>query len=435
MEAEVVRTDYLTELSVLYEISSIPTSLILPDELGRLVLDKATRLLGAPVVLLYRWEGDDRAPRFWAARGVQVAEVEALSPQREAIARALDEGQAVTLEGIDTVRALGVLPANYPARQGLCLSIRARASVRALLCAFRLTNSPFTRTELALFGVLADKAGTALENIRLFTEAERRYRELQREVAERKRAEETLARQAEELARSNAELRQFTYVASHHLQEPLRMVTSYTQLLAKHYQGKLDADADEFIRYAVDGAKRMRTLIHDLLAYFQVDARAKDFAPADCEAILERVLSNLRVAIEESDVVVTHEPLPTVMANATQLTQVFQHLIDNGLKFRGDLLPEIHIGAECNDGEWLFSVRDNGIGIERQYLERIFTIFQQLHIGEKYPGTGIGLAICKKIVERHGGRIWVESELGQGSTSYFTIPDRGSIISHEHSLE
>jgi len=241
----------------------------------------------------------------------------------------------------------------------------------------------------------------------------------------RKRAEEALAQKAQELARSNADLQHFAYIASHDLQEPLRMVSSYLQLLERRYKEQLDTDAREFIAYAVDGATRMQALINALLSYSRVGTRGKPFEPTDCSMILERALDNLKVAIEESNAVVTHDPLPTVMADDVQLTQVFQNLIGNAVKFHGERPPQVHIGARRGKGEWIFSVRDNGIGIDPQHFERIFMIFQRLHSQDEYPGAGIGLAVCKKIVERHGGRIWVESQPGEGSTFYFTIPDRG----------
>ncbi|MBI4662825.1 MAG: PAS domain-containing protein [Verrucomicrobia bacterium] len=249
------------------------------------------------------------------------------------------------------------------------------------------------------------------------------------DVTERKRAEEALAQKAEELARSNAELEQFAYVASHDLQEPLRMVASYTQLLARRYQEKLGADALEFIQYAVDGANRMQQLINDLLAYSRVGSKGKEFGKVDCAVILGQAIANLREAIEASAALVTNDDLPTVSGDATQLVQLLQNLISNALKFHGSDAPRVHVSAALRDRpgaaeekDWLFSVRDNGIGIDPQYSERIFVIFQRLHTQAQYPGTGIGLAICRKIVERHGGRIWVDSQLGQGATFFFTIP-------------
>jgi PAS domain S-box-containing protein len=246
-----------------------------------------------------------------------------------------------------------------------------------------------------------------------------------RDVTERKRAEEELKRYATELERSNEELQQFAYVASHDLQEPLRMVASYTQLLSKRYHGKLDPDADEFIGYAVDGAKRMQQLINDLLAYSRVGSRGQPFQPTDTQAVLDEALRNLQAAIAESVGAITHDPLPTVLADKAQLGQLFQNLLGNAIKYRGEEQPVVHVGAERRDGQWRFSVRDNGIGIAPEHHERIFAIFQRLHSQSEYPGTGIGLAICKRIVERHGGRIWVESEVGHGSTFYFTLPDGG----------
>ena len=245
-------------------------------------------------------------------------------------------------------------------------------------------------------------------------------------INERKQAEAALARQAQELARSNVELEQFAYVASHDLQEPLRMVRSYVQLLERRYKNKLDADADEFIAYAVDGAARMQTLINDLLAYSRIGTQGKTPHPTNCAEVLERVLANLSIAIEESEAVVMYDALPTVLADEVQLSQLFQNLIGNAIKFRGEATPKIQVGTERKDGEWLFWVRDNGIGIAPEYYHRLFMIFQRLHSRDEYPGTGIGLAICKKIVERHGGRIWVESVgvPGKGTTFYFSLPDR-----------
>lgn len=243
-----------------------------------------------------------------------------------------------------------------------------------------------------------------------------------RDITERKRTEKKLKQIMAELERSNAELEEFAYVTSHDLQEPLRMVSSYLQLLERRYQGRLDSEADEFIAYAVDGATRMRDMINDLLDYSRVDTRGKHFEPTDCEAVLDRTLENLKMVVEESGAVVSHDPLPTVMADNVQLIQLFQNLIGNAIKFCGKEPPRIHILAEQKGKEWVFSVRDNGIGIDPEYAERIFQIFQRLHSRKEYPGTGIGLAICRRIVERHGGHIWVKSQPGTGSTFYFTIP-------------
>ena len=279
--------------------------------------------------------------------------------------------------------------------------------------------------------------------------------------------------QRQELTRSNAELEQFAHIASHDLQEPLRMVISYLQLLERRYQGKLDRDADEFIDYAIDGAVRMQTLIQALLSYARVSSRKQPFGAVDCEIVFQDAISNLHVAIRDSEAIISHDPFPTVWGDATQLTQVFQNLIGNALKFRQELSPKIHVGVQpikleadepnsitstqltidlnlsvttetiLTPTAWCFAVADNGIGIESQYLDRIFAIFQRLHTRVTYPGTGIGLAICKKIVELHGGTIWVESKpvtsesvLTQslavqpesyGSIFYFTIPAVDSI--------
>jgi PAS domain S-box-containing protein len=245
------------------------------------------------------------------------------------------------------------------------------------------------------------------------------------DITERKLAEQALLRRTEELKRSNTELEQFAYVASHDLQEPLRMVSSYMQLLSRRYKGKLDSNADEFIAFAVDGAKRMQQLINDMLAFSRVATRGHEFKPVEADAALRQALLNLKAAIEESHANVTFDPLPVVNADSGQLTQLFQNLIGNAIKFRCQEPPRVHVSAERRAKEWVFSVRDNGIGIEPQHLERIFVIFQRLHAASEFPGTGLGLAISKKIAERHGGRLWVTSEPGAGSVFYFSIPVEG----------
>jgi PAS domain S-box-containing protein len=243
-----------------------------------------------------------------------------------------------------------------------------------------------------------------------------------RDITKRKRAEAHLLQKVEELNRSNEELEQFAYIASHDLQEPLRMVASYTQLLSRRYKGKLDSDADEFISFAVDGASRMERLIKDLLAYSRVGTETKDLLDTSSEEALQQALINLRGAVEESDAQVTHDPLPIVVADEMQLIQLFQNLVGNAIKYQNPGIPRVHISA-ARDSEkrWKFSVQDNGLGIDSQYFEKIFGMFQRLHKREEFEGTGVGLAICKKIVERHGGSISVESQLGHGSTFCFVL--------------
>jgi PAS domain S-box-containing protein len=248
-----------------------------------------------------------------------------------------------------------------------------------------------------------------------------------RDISVRKQAEELLLQKMRELNRSNEELGQFAYVASHDLQEPLRMVASYTTLLSRRYKGKLDADADEFIAFAVDGASRMQRLIQDLLAYSRIGSTGKQLSETCSELALKRTLEILHGGIEDSGAIVTHDPLPLVMADELQLLQLFQNLVGNAIKYHRAGVPRVHIsasresGSRDGDSRWLFSVRDNGLGIDPQYFERIFGMFQRLHKREEFAGTGIGLAICKKIVERHGGTISVESQPGQGSRFSFSL--------------
>ena len=245
-----------------------------------------------------------------------------------------------------------------------------------------------------------------------------------RDITERKESDQHLAKTVEELKRSNDDLQQFAYVSSHDLQEPLRMVSSYTQLLAKRYKGRLDSDADEFIAFAVDGCNRMQGLIQDLLAYARAGTNEKKLREVSSENALQKALINLRAAITQSGAVVTHDALPAITTDETQFTQIFQNLVGNAIKYRRAEVPRVHVSAARNDSnEWTFSVRDNGLGIDPQYFERIFVLFQRLHGRDEFEGTGIGLAVCKRIVERLRGKIWVESQLEKGSTFYFTLPD------------
>jgi PAS domain S-box-containing protein len=246
-----------------------------------------------------------------------------------------------------------------------------------------------------------------------------------RDITERKKTEEELRRLLDELKRSNVELEQFAYIASHDLQEPLRMISSYTELIANRYRGRLDSDADEFIEYIVDGTSHMKTLLNDLLTYSRVGRRTEPFSIVDLGSAFDSAVKNLKTVIDENHAVITREDLPAVLADRVQMVQVLQNLISNAIKFRGNEPPGVHVSADHGEKEWTVRVRDNGIGIDPRYYDKLFIIFKRLHSREEYPGTGIGLATCKKIVERHGGRIWAESEPGKGSTFCFTIKDRG----------
>ncbi len=244
-----------------------------------------------------------------------------------------------------------------------------------------------------------------------------------RDITERKQAEDERQRFTEELERSNIDFQQFAYVASHDLQEPLRMISSYLQLIERRYKDKLDADANDFINFAVDGAKRLQTLIIGLLEYSRIGTHGKPFGEVNIKNVLDRLLMDIELHINETGAVVEYGPMPVITADGTQISRLFQNLIQNSIKFKRDgVQPHITISAEKNGTGYVFCVRDNGIGIEKQYFNRVFTIFQRLHSRDEYPGTGIGLSLCKRIVERHGGKIWIESQLGEGSSIFFSLP-------------
>jgi signal transduction histidine kinase len=320
---------------------------------------------------------------------------------------------AVLQEGCDVILASGTLSGREPAR------------------ALRLLSESGTDTPFVVIGEAPDggePGGTADGRLaglgpliaRAIAEKVMRAQKARME-AELSRSREYYRRLAEELARSNKDLEDFAYVASHDLQEPLRMVSSYAELLAERYMGRLGPDADEFIGFITEGVGRMQVLIRDLLAYSRVSTRSRDFVSTDSGTVFEKALDNLRAAILESGVSVTRGALPVVQADPGQLAQVFQNLIGNSIKFRRAEAPFVRVAAEESAGEWTFSVADNGIGIDPQYHQCIFNLFNRLHTTQEYGGTGIGLAVCKKIVERHGGRTWVESTAGEGSTFHFTI--------------
>ena len=286
-------------------------------------------------------------------------------------------------------------------KSGVFLPVKSSEGIIGVLDIISLEADHFTPERVNALTAIGGGLGMLLENARLY---------------------DLLEHHADELARSNADLQQFAYVASHDLQEPLRMVTTYMQILEEEYKGQLSADADRYIKYAVDGATRMGDLIDGLLGLSRVNTQKVQPVPTDCNELVGQVIADLGQVIEESGAVVTSGDLPVVSGDSTQLGQLFQNLISNGIKFRGDAPARVHVEAQERGGEWVFSVRDNGIGIAPRHRERIFQMFQRLHTRAEYPGTGIGLAICYKIVQSHGGRIWVESSVGEGSTFYFTIP-------------
>ncbi|MEH1897039.1 MAG: GAF domain-containing protein [Nostoc sp.] len=395
------------------------------DEILQTTVIEVQKLLQADRVLIFRLETDGSGTVIQEAvlPGWPLILGENLNDKcfKEQYIERYRRGRVSAIEDIE---AAHIQPCHreflqqFAVRANLVVPILVRDGIWGLLLAHQCAAPrQWNNFETELLQQLANQIGIALSQAQL----------LEKET-----------QQSQELVRSNAELEQFAYVASHDLQEPLRMVTSYLQLLERRYKNQLDANADQFITYAVDGARRMQTLINDLLNYSRVSTRGQPFKLVDCDVILRSAIANLQIAIADRKAIVTHDPLPKVMADTTQLTQVFQNLIGNAIKFCQNQQPQIHIGvAKPNanlDGEnlnsipsvdeWLFWICDNAIGLESQYAERIFIIFQRLHGRDKYPGTGIGLAICKKIIERHGGRIWVESKPGQGSTFYFTIPDR-----------
>ncbi len=392
-------------------------------------------LLGLMVLLLggffgFIWRDlakrhrDEEALRASDARfrGVLDSAPDAMLITDEAGAIQIVNAQAETLFGHSrgefAGRRLGDLLLLREATEGDGAMPAARENDGAYL-QFKALASKYdgVRKDGSLFPVETSRSPLEVGKQRLFITAVR-------DRTEQERAEDALGKYSLDLARSNAELERFAYVASHDLQEPLRMVSSYTQLLSRRYKGKLDASADEFIAFAVDGANRMQKLINDLLALSRVGTQARPSEPVDTGGVLRRVLSDMRPTTEAAEAkIVAPESMPTVLAAGTQVGQLFQNLIGNALKFRRDEPPRVEITAEPEgDAFWRFSFRDNGIGIEPQYFERIFVIFQRLHGKESYPGTGIGLAICKKIVERHGGQLWVESQPDQGADFRFTLP-------------
>jgi signal transduction histidine kinase len=300
------------------------------------------------------------------------------------------------------------------AQTWLFMPVQSQKHYWGLLVVALKERALFVDDDLSLLKLLVRECALILDNRSLIDELQDYSEQLEAKIEERTAA----------LQQSNEELRNYAYVASHDLQEPLRTVTSYLQLIEMRYPDKLDNEGREFIAFAVDGAMRMKALIDDLLTYSRVERREAKFIVLDMQQVLERTQKSLEAAITETNARITYDELPKLVADEELMLQVFENLISNALKYRSERTPEIHISVICQDDEWRCSVRDNGIGIEEEFLERIFIMFQRLHTREKYPGTGIGLAVCKRAVEQQDGRIWAESVLGQGSTFHFTIPVR-----------
>ncbi|HEX9445544.1 MAG TPA: GAF domain-containing protein, partial [Candidatus Binatia bacterium] len=373
------------------------------DEALQIALDKVLEVTGREQGYIRVKDPVTGHLTLAAHRGLTEKYAAALSRQRtpgEKSARVFQSGEPLVINEPD---ASNIKDRTRRERSSafVWVPLNARGETVGIMNISTIRPAPFRSREVELLKAIGNIIGVALENAGLFKQ---------------------LSKNADELARSNTELQHFAYIASHDLQEPLRMVASYVQLLARRYRGRLGADADEFIGFAVDGATRMQALINALLSYSRVGTQGSAFAPTECEAVLDGALAGLKAAIQESGATVTRAALPAVMGDAAQLGQLFQNLIGNAIKFHNHNAPEVHVAAEPHGQEWRFSVRDNGIGLDAQYAERVFVMFQRLHAKGEYPGTGIGLAVCKKIVERHGGRIWVESEPGRGATFYFTLP-------------
>ncbi|HEY2989221.1 MAG TPA: ATP-binding protein [Candidatus Binatia bacterium] len=414
------RTAAEARLAALHEINVASTSTLDLKSVLDILLEKTDRVLpfiAATTVRLFNKQTGELEPV--ACRNLDEDQWKAETTKGDAgLARLLPEGNTplMVLNAQTDPRSLATA---FLHRYGLVSFLRvpllAKSQILGVVTFFTKEEHRFSNEEVEFLSALSGQAAIAIHNARLYEETTAAKGELEK-------ANGALKKQAVELARSNAELEQFAYVASHDLQEPLRMVASYTQLLAKRYKGKLDTDADEFISYAVEGVTRMQSLILDLLSYSKLGKKEKDLEPTECSTLLTQALANLKGGIDDSGATVSSDPLPAVMADSSQLVQLFQNLIGNAIKFRNQKAPLVHVSARREGKDWLFSIADNGIGFDPQFAERIFVIFQRLHAKTDYPGTGIGLAVCKKIVERHGGRIWAKAEPGKGATFHFTIP-------------
>ena len=391
------------EMATLFSVANILAQTEHFEEKVAHVLETLAQISQADSVTLRVPDDNEFGLKAVAAAGpaVQDSPTGVLSYTDSVSGTAYQHGEPVIVNDYTAHPLASPLGINRGVKSLAALPVKNAGQTIGLVIIYSRVPDFFTQERIRFLTTVVGGLGTLLDNARLYEELE--YR-------------------AEELARSNAELEQFAYVASHDLQEPLRMVSSYVQILAEDYKGELDENADRFIGYAVDGANRMKGLIDGLLALSRVGTQGEPFEATDCNLILEQVINGLEETIEDSGASLSQERLPTVNADPIQLSQVFQNLISNALKFSGEGSPNVHISAEQRPEDWVFSVQDNGIGIAERHYERIFKMFQRLHHRSEYEGSGIGLALCHKIVQRHGGQIWVKSKVGEGATFYFSIP-------------
>ena len=405
------------QLNAINEVGLKLTAELDLDALLQSIVVRSVELLDGARGGLYLYRPDRDVLEFCVSAGVEPTPSGVVLQRGEGLSgEILETGEPIVVADFMTWEGRSDVWADHTEHYSVVgVPIKAGNKLLGVLNVDADRPNHFTQTSIETLTLFANPAAIAIQNAELYEQA-------QVEIANRRQTEAELQKVMKELERSNTELEQFAYVASHDLREPLRMVSSFMELLRERSGEQLDEDAKEFIHFAIDGAERMQKLVDALLVYSRVDSTGKSFEPADCNAILAQVLDNLQLLVEESDAVIELDNLPLVMADDVQLMQLFQNLISNAMKFQDDSQPKIIISVKEKGHLYEFSIMDHGIGIDPQNADLIFEMSQRLHSQDVYPGAGIGLATCKKIVERHGGRIWVESELGEGSTFFFTLP-------------
>ncbi|MBN1412219.1 MAG: hypothetical protein JW969_15345 [Spirochaetales bacterium] len=404
------KIDRVTELSILYEISSLPLRLQDLNKIIHLACDKATSLLGNNAACFYIYDGDAGIFKPAAASGLAK---ELFLPLEEkdlnhSIAHHFFEDDTLLWEPYNKTTDPHLLKNEYKTKREIISAVRVEDELFGFLYILRFDDEPFDATEKLLLANLINRITICLENDQILRKKEEKESQLKATLTE--------------LERSNKDLETFAYVISHDLQEPLRMVKSFLKLLHSRYGNQLDVNAQEYIDFAMDGSARMQKMIKALLDYSRIDSNGQAFERIDCTSVMKDIENNLMFMIKEKKARIIYDTLPVIMADYHQVCQLFQNIIQNSLKFAGDDPPEISISTSKTDDFWEFRIKDNGIGVDQQFKDRIFMIFERLHTSKEYPGTGIGLAICKKIVERHGGIIRMESGASKGALLYFTLP-------------